>query len=191
MGRSVEGKKRIKLGAAGIEAVANEYAKANNVKYPAKWDEDESAGRQWYRTFRLIYRNRISLIKPEVTSLDRMAHFNKPNIEMFFKKLAEIYSKHPLQPQNVWNPDETDSLIVHKPVRVIGDIKAKQTGTVTSKERGINVSMIACVSAVGTFVPPAIIFPHVHYKEHMINNAPPGTIGMATWSYAEPFVKYL
>ncbi|KAF2898800.1 hypothetical protein ILUMI_07374 [Ignelater luminosus] len=53
--------------------------------------------------------------------------------------------------------------------------------------------MTACVSAASTFVTPAIIFPRVHYKEHMINNAPPGIIGMATssgWFNAELFVKY-
>ncbi|KAF2882919.1 hypothetical protein ILUMI_23254 [Ignelater luminosus] len=58
----------------------------------------------------------------------------------------------------------------------------KQIGAATSGKRGINVSMIARVSAASTFVPPAIIFPHVYYKEHMINNAQPGTNGIATSS---------
>ncbi|KAF2889344.1 hypothetical protein ILUMI_16829 [Ignelater luminosus] len=93
-----------------------------------------------------------------------------------------MYSRHPLQPQNVRNLDEIGCSTVHKPVRVIGDIKAKQIGAATSEKREINVSMIACVSAAGTFVPSAITFPRVYYKEHMINNAPPGTIGMATSS---------
>ncbi|KAF2891470.1 hypothetical protein ILUMI_14703 [Ignelater luminosus] len=102
------------------------------------------------------------------------------------RSLREI--KYPIQPQNVWNFDETGCSTVHKPVRVIGDIKAKQIGTATSGERRINVPMIAGVSAAGTFVSPIIIFPRVHYKEHMINNALAGTIGMATssgWSNAE------
>ncbi|KAF2882062.1 hypothetical protein ILUMI_24110 [Ignelater luminosus] len=164
--------------------LAFQYAKANNVKYPAKWDENESAGRQCYRTFRLTYRNRISLKKPR----GRMACLSKPNVKMFFKELAETYSRQPLQPQNVWNLDETGCSTVHKPVRVIGDIKAKHIGAATSGERGINVSMIAWVSAAGMFVPPTIIFPRVHYKEHTRN------IGMASstgWSNAELFVKYL
>ncbi|KAF2902993.1 hypothetical protein ILUMI_03192 [Ignelater luminosus] len=90
-----------------IKKLDFQYAKAKNVKYPAKWNEDESAGRQWYRTFRLTYRNRISLIKSKTASLGQMACFNKPNVEVILKKLAEIYLRHPLQPQNVWNLNDT------------------------------------------------------------------------------------
>ncbi|XP_072398037.1 uncharacterized protein [Diabrotica undecimpunctata] len=177
-----------------MRKLAYQYAKLNNVNYPESWDNNKTAGRQWYRCFRTSYNNKISLRKPEATSLGRMACFNKPNVLIFFDKLGEIYSRLKLTPQNVWNLDETGCPTVHKPVRVLGDIKAKQIGAATSGERGINVTMIACVSAAGTFIPPGIIFPRVHFKEHMINNAPPGTIGMATssgWSNAELFVEYL
>lgn len=101
-----------------MKKLAFQYAKANNLKYPDKWNENESAGRQWYRTFRKAYKNRISLRKPESTSLGRMASFNKPNVETFFGKLREIYSRYSLQPQNVWNLDETGCPTVHKPLRV-------------------------------------------------------------------------
>lgn len=109
-----------------MKKLAFQYAKANNLKYQVKWDENESAGRQWYRTFRKSYKDKISLRKPESTSLGRMASFNKPNVEIFFEKLREVYSRYSLQPQKVWNLDETGCSTVHKPLRVIGDIKAKQ-----------------------------------------------------------------
>ncbi|KAF2899083.1 hypothetical protein ILUMI_07094 [Ignelater luminosus] len=42
--------------------------------------------------------------------------------------------------------------------------------------------MIACVSAAETFIPPTLIFPRVHVKEHMLDEAPPGTLRTANQS---------
>lgn len=64
----------------------------------------------------------------------------------------------------------------------------------TSGERGINVTMIAGINAVGNHVPPMLIFPRVHFKTHMLNGAPPGTIGTANpsgWSNEEKFREYM
>lgn len=70
----------------------------------------------------------------------------------------------------------------------------KQVGSATSGERGINVTLIACVSAIGNSVPPLYIFPRVNYKDFMIKGAPPGAIGSAHpsgWSNKTIFMQYL
>lgn len=70
----------------------------------------------------------------------------------------------------------------------------KQVGSVTSGERGVNVTMIAAISASGNSVPPMFIFPRVHFKEHIIKGAPPGSVGAANpsgWSTAQIFLQYL
>lgn len=64
----------------------------------------------------------------------------------------------------------------------------------TSGERGINITLIAGISAIGNHVPPMLIFPRVHFKEHMMNGAPPGSIGAANpsgWSNEEKFIQYM
>jgi hypothetical protein len=56
---------------------------------------------------------------------------------------------------------------------------------VTSGERGINVTMIVAVNAIGNHVPPMLIFPRVHFKDHMLTVAPTASIGGANstgWS---------
>lgn len=61
--------------------------------------------------------------------------------------------------------------------------------------------MVACVNAAGNHVPPMLIFPRVHFKQHMLNGAPPGSLGVAHpsgWStqelfnlfYQDNFIKY-
>lgn len=70
----------------------------------------------------------------------------------------------------------------------------------TSAERGILVTMISGISAMGNYIPPLLIFPRVNFKSHIMIGAPSGSIGDAIpsgWSneakfnvYLKHFVKY-
>jgi hypothetical protein len=67
-------------------------------------------------------------------------------------------------------------------------------GSVTSGERGVNVTLIACNNALGNPIPPVLIFPRVHFKIHMLNSAPSGTHGTShpsIWSNLEKFIEFL
>jgi hypothetical protein len=65
---------------------------------------------------------------------------------------------------------------------------------VTSGVRGTNVTMIVAVNAIGNHVLPMLIFPRVHFKDHMLIGAPTASIGGANptdWSNENLFVDYL
>jgi hypothetical protein len=67
-------------------------------------------------------------------------------------------------------------------------------GSVTSDERGVNVTLIACINALGSSVPPVLIFPRINFKIHMLNSAPPGTHGTShssDWLNSEKFIEFL
>ena len=54
--------------------------------------------------------------------------------------------------------------------------------------------MVACINAVGHVFPPAFIFPRVHYKHHLLNGAPTGSLGLSNasgWINNELFIKVL
>jgi hypothetical protein len=83
---------------------------------------------------------------------------------------------------------------VHVPPIILCAKGTKQVGSVTSGERGINVTIIAAINAIGNHVPPMLIFPRVHFKHHIRIGAPAGSIGGANpsgWSNEVLFVKYL
>ncbi|XP_004207287.1 uncharacterized protein LOC101240724 isoform X1 [Hydra vulgaris] len=48
-----------------------------------------------------------------------------------------------------------------------------------SAERGNNVTMGAAINATGNSIPPLLVFPRAKFKEHMLNNCPPGNVGAA------------
>lgn len=67
-----------------------------------------------------------------------------------------------------------------KPGKVLAKKGKKGIGAITSAERGKNVTVVACVSATGAYIPP--IFPRVRIKPELLDGSPTGTVGYANKS---------
>ena len=83
---------------------------------------------------------------------------------------------------------------MQKPKKVVSQKGKKQVGFVTSAERGELVTVVCVVNAMGTAIPPMIIFPRVRYKEHFLSGAPTGSIGAGSqsgWINESLFVEFL
>ncbi|KAJ8957110.1 hypothetical protein NQ318_007325 [Aromia moschata] len=91
-------------------------------------------------------------------------------------------------------------MTVQKFLKVLAVKGSKQVNKVTSGERGTLVTTCCIVNATGQYLPPAMVFPRTHFKDHMLKGAPPGTLGLATpsgWMNAvlfmhvmQHFIKY-
>ena len=113
---------------------------------------------------------------------------------MFFDNLESIMQKYMFGPESIYNCDETGIVTVQKPSKIMAPTGAKQVGQMTSGERGALVTMCGCVNALGNAIPPFFIFPRVHFKEHMLNGAPPGSYGTAHqsgWMTEENFIVFV
>ena len=160
---------------------------------PTNWRSDVMAGEDWLKGFR-ARRPDISLRSPEPTTIARATAFNKSDVNKFFQNLEEVMKLCEIPPQKIWNLDETGVKTVHNPGKVLAAKGVKQLGQLSSAERGVLVTMCCCVSASGQSLPPAYIFPRVHFKEHMLKGAPPGSKGLAAssgWMTSELFVEVL
>nr|XP_023012902.1 uncharacterized protein LOC111502944 [Leptinotarsa decemlineata] len=173
--------------------LAYQYAVALKKTFSSAWDINKQASNTFYEYFIKRHQN-LSLQKPEATSLGRATAFNKANVNEFFEKYKGWLMKYNFTSDNIHNVDESGLSTVHTPLKVLAPKGSKQVGTVTSAERGNNVTIIACVNARGNSVTPCMIFPRVHFKSHMTNGAPPKTLGLANvsgWSISEKFEDFL
>lgn len=176
-----------------VRRLAYDYAKVNKTTYPASWDVHQKAGKTWFSYF-LKRHSDISLRKPQATSLARSTAFNKTNVNLFFNKLQEVITKNQFSPERIFNIDETGVSTVHTPVKILTKKGTKQVGSITSGERGANITIISCINAIGNSIPPLFIFPRVFFKDHMLKGAPIGSVGVANssgWSNSDIFIKYL
>lgn len=165
-----------------LRALAYEFAISNKKAVPESCHEKRRSGKNWFRCFMRRHSD-LSLRKPEATSLSRSTSFNKHNVTVFFTKLKKVMEHNQFDASSIYKMDETSNSTVHIPGKVIAVKGEKQVGSATSGERGVNVTMIACVNAMGNSIPPMFIFPRVNFKEAiMMHGAPAGAIGTAVQS---------
>ena len=89
---------------------------------------------------------------------------------------------------NIFNVNESGYTICHKSGKVLAKKGNRGIGALAS------VTIVACVSATGVYVPPVMLFPRVRMKPELLDGSPPGSIGHANksgWITAELFECWL
>ncbi|XP_033213376.1 uncharacterized protein LOC117170605 [Belonocnema kinseyi] len=151
------------------------------------------AGKDWLNA--ILKRNsRLSIRRPEATSLSRATSFNRNNVSGFYDKLNTILSRDELTASCIWNLDGTGVSTVSKPSEIIAEKGKRTFGSITSGERGTNVTLIAAVSASGRSIPPMFIFPRKKFQEHFIRDGTPECIGAGNksgWVTDEEFFIFM
>lgn len=171
---------------------AFEYAEINGIPHSFNRVK-KMAGKDWC----LKFLNRVgglSVRKPEATSLARATSFSKTNTERFFGLLKEVKDKYNFSDDRIFNLDETGVTVVQKPTKIIAQKGKKQVGRITSLEKGNTTTLVVCVSASGTFIPPVAIFKRVRMHPSLLIGAMPGTIGITSkngWIDTEIYVKVI
>ncbi|XP_072389336.1 uncharacterized protein [Diabrotica undecimpunctata] len=177
------------------------FESATNKEIPNNWKKQTMAGREWYFGFRKRHPE-LSCRKPEACSLSRSTAFNRHNVSTFFKNLETVLKRESRfsYGSRVFNLDETGTTTVHAPPKILAKKGMKQVSQCTSGDRGVLVTTCSIIYAGGYALPPAMVFPRVHFKEMMIQDAPAGTLGLAASSgwinrelfpqVMEHFIKY-
>ncbi|KAJ8706846.1 hypothetical protein PYW07_012924 [Mythimna separata] len=160
--------------------LAYEMAVYYNLNIPKNWEDKKMAGIDWLYGFRKRHTD-LTLRKPEPCSLTRATSFNRHNVNVFFNNLEDVMRRCPrfADGSRVYCLDETGTTTVQKPKKIIAAKGAKQLNKVTSAERGTLVTTCCVVSATGSSLPPAMVFPRKQFKSFMLNGAPVGTLGLA------------
>ncbi|XP_039300711.1 tigger transposable element-derived protein 6-like, partial [Nilaparvata lugens] len=171
--------------------MAFQLALRNNVAHPFSSD-NKAAGWKWLRLF--LQRNpTLSARKPQAMSLARVQGLNEESVNLFFSILKPELEKIKFNPLKVFNVDETGITVVQHKVRKIVAMKGKKSVHKLSAERGALVTVVMCMSASGSFVPPLMIFPRKLMKNELMDGAPPGAIGAANesgWITSDLFEKW-
>src|SRR5688572_25364173 len=90
--------------------------------------------------------------------------------------------------------DESGLSTVQKPGKILAKKTQRQVGKLTSAERGQNITIVCAMSATGTYIPPAFLFPRKYMAQTLMMGSPPGSQGYAVpsgWMDCDTFVKWL
>ena len=136
----------------------------------------------------------LKTIKAKGLAITRAKSASQENIDNYFQELEKILVKynHSDKPHFIYNIDEKGVNFQHKPPNVVGGKDSKPPG-VTS-ERSPTLTMIGAGNALGTQIPPYLIFQGARMNSSLIEDCTNGTSGSVSasgWSNTEIFKKYL
>ncbi|KAJ8874787.1 hypothetical protein PR048_022676 [Dryococelus australis] len=130
--------------------------------------------RRWF----MKRHSNIPLRSPETTLVARAREFNPVQAFGFYDLLWELVEKNHLEASGIFNMDETGIKLQH----------AKFT------ERGKLTIAVCCWNAIGSFIPPFVIFVRESMQERLLDGAPPGYQASCTyngWINGKNFLQWL
>jgi len=112
---------------------------------------------KWWRLLKKRH-GHLTRRKPEGTASIRHKQMNKVYVKRYFAALKDVLNKYHLHEMNdrVWNMDETDMVLEHKPTKVIARRGARYLHSRTSGNREL-ITVIAAGNAAGKALPPHLI----------------------------------
>ncbi|XP_046968875.1 MFS-type transporter clz9-like [Vanessa cardui] len=152
------------------------------------------AGKGWFKNFKLRHPT-LTLRSPEPTSIARVKGFNREAVNRFYLLLEEVVVKHNIEPDMIFNMDETGVRTSStKPPKVLSTYGKKQVGIISSNEKGVLTTVVCCCSASGRFIPPFFIFKRKRLNPRLLDGAPPGAEATTTdsgWINSQKFLDWL
>lgn len=157
-----------------VRSMAYNLAETLNLKHNFN-SETKQAGYDWLTSF-LARNSELSIRQSEGVSIARAKGLNKKVVANYFKLLGDVLKDNGLfdKPGHVFNMDETGLQLNNKPGKVIAIKGSKNVTSVTSGEKGETISVLACVSGEGTFLPPVSIMKGKNLKQEFCDGMPPG-----------------
>ena len=141
---------------ADLRRLVYEFCGKNKIIHPFKKD-NKMSGRDFVAGF-LTRHSNVSLRKLEAISLNRVYRLNKVSVDKYVENLAKVLDTCNLEPQQIFNLDESGLSCVHKSNKVLAQKGKRVVSSTISGERGVTTTIVACCNAVGNYVPPMMIF---------------------------------
>lgn len=152
------------------------YCSMNNIPHP--FDPSKAmAGRKWLKRF-LKRHPEVANRKAQSMNPSRAIKLNPFIVNDHFQKLRDIMIENQLmdRPELIYNIDEKGvRLTIHHQQNVLARRGAKRVHLV-APEHAENVTIVTCANAIGSAIPPMVLFKGQRLKPEWYNNMPTGTV---------------
>lgn len=173
------------------------YVKNNEIKNNFS-SETKLAGRGWFRLF-LKRHPELSKRKAQNMNPARAQKLNKFIVNDYFKKLGDTLDELGFKdkPERIYNLDEKGCRLTIHHQQVVMARKGVKRLHLVAPEHAENVTVVGCVSASGSVIPPMILFKGKRKKPEYDDNLPAGSLvrmapkGSMTTDLFVEFIRHL
>ncbi|XP_030762226.1 uncharacterized protein LOC115887043 [Sitophilus oryzae] len=171
----------VSTGTLGVNQAPREYGiPKTTLKNRIKLQKSRSLGKQscLNEEAELKLVSHIKKMQKYGFTPNRDLGLNKTVVEEYFSVLENVLTEYQLfeKPGNIFNIDESGLQLNNKPGYVIAEKGSKTVSNITSGEKGETISIVACCSAEGVFLPPPLcILKGKNLKECHKDGMPPGS----------------
>ncbi|KAJ8929032.1 hypothetical protein NQ314_018343 [Rhamnusium bicolor] len=146
------------LSASNIKKLAYSFAIQKNISHTFN-NEKKKAGQDWFLSF-MKRHPKLAVRKAQGLSTARAKGMTRQECAKYFELLGNVLRENNLlnTPQKIFNLDETGLQLNNNPGKVVTNKGAKMVNCITTAEKGETISIITCVNAEGSFLPPCCIF---------------------------------
>ena len=89
---------------------------------------------------------------------DRARSVSPTIIKDFFEKLSKIYSYNVIEPENIFNADETGFQCGAGQIKIVCNKSLRNAHSIAGNNQRQSYTILYCCSASGEFLPPLILF---------------------------------
>ncbi|XP_048516320.1 MFS-type transporter clz9-like isoform X2 [Athalia rosae] len=158
-----------------IRKLAFQIAERGEIRHRFN-KETRMAGKAWYYSF-MARHTQLSQRQTESTSTIRARGFNRERVDGFFNILEKIVDKYKLNGYRIFNVDESALMTVQgKPQKIVGYKKRSQADPSAYGDKGVNTTIVCCVSASSFYIPPMVIFKQKYMAPELGVGAPSGSL---------------
>jgi hypothetical protein len=167
-----------------------QFVRKNHIDTPFK---NGTPGEDWFLSFKK--RHSLSLKTPQNVEFARKNATDSFIIYGYFDILKKVLDDNNIEPQNIWNLDETSICIDSTKSKVVGARGVRATRTTSTSGRE-NTTVLVMASATGEKAPPLIVFKGAHIWDQWIapkDTEYPGTVYAASkngWMESEIFQNF-
>ena len=156
-------------------------------------EDNESASKWWWVNYKKRYN--LTLRVPENLAAYRASMANNQMICDFYAKLDILMIKLGVKdmPDRLWNCDETGLSYVVKPNKVITAIGKRYVYKRAYADRGETHTLLGCVCANGTWIPPLVIFKGIRWNDNLKTDCLPNSLVKLSpkgWINSELFLEW-
>lgn len=152
------------------------FIKENKIELAQKKKNKQIVGKDWYSAF-LKRHPRITKRKAQSMNPARSQKLNKFIVTDYFVKLNSVLEEFNLKhaPDRIFNMDEKGCRLTLHHQQTVLALKGSKRVHLVSQEHGENVTIVACVNALGNCIPPMLLFKGIRQKPTFSDNLPNGS----------------